>query len=228
MKFKAVASTTRGSEKLGPAWFDHSLPGCGTKCKASPNDPPVGEKVYVWKPMPDVMYNSQSGLCTPGSFLQSGTFGTALAPSSTEGDLFVPSSCDTSDGFTYVTSGAQYACLMVSYTPMHYFSARDFCLSFGAHLYVGRSMAKLNLLPHGTRFFIGLTDIATEGRFVWQDTGYAITATFKKQIFNADEPNNKAGEDCVSIIAGGSHANGIDIYCGSEKSAVACERPFLK
>ena len=172
------------------------------------------------------MYNSATGLCTPGSFLQSGTFGAALAPSSTEGDLYAPSVCDTSDAFTYVTSATTSACIMASSSVSSYNAAYLYCLNLGAHLFVLRSMDKLDLLPHGQGYIIGLTDLAVEGTFVWQDTGDVITKDLKLLFFRSREPNNNGvGEDCTVVTAGTGSPSGNDLPCDFVYYKFVCERP---
>ncbi|RUS89869.1 hypothetical protein EGW08_002399 [Elysia chlorotica] len=167
-----------------------------------------------------------TGLCTPGSFLQSGTFGTALAPTSTEGDLFAPSRCDTSDGFTYVTSDEASACILASSLAMSPDGAAAFCFNLGAHLFVARTKEKLQLLPHDNGYIVGLSDVAVEGTFVWQDNGEQITDVYKLQFFNPAEPNNSGvGEDCVVVTNVTTMLSGNDIPCNFVYWMVACERP---
>ncbi|RUS76397.1 hypothetical protein EGW08_015848 [Elysia chlorotica] len=217
MLFKVVTSSNMGTEQLASAWTVHSLAACGTTCRSR-----YGSQCQTF------MYNSITGRCTPGSFLKYGTLGAALAPSSTDGNLYAPSSCDTSGGFRLVTSGTLSACIMVSDVAMYYLEALEFCLSVGAHLFVGRTMQKINMLPHGIRLYIGLTDLASEGTFIWQDTGDAITPALKKQLFDSGQPDNNNNEDCVSITAGGTNAVGNDALCAERKFRVACERTFLR
>ena len=173
-----------------------------------------------------IMFNWETGLCTPGSFLRSDTLGASLAPTSTEGDLFAPSACDRSNGFQYVTSGSSSACFLVPTSKMKYSDARNHCLKLGAHLFVARSMEKVNLLPHGT-YLLGLTDIAQENVFVWEDNGEAISANFRNLLFRLSEPNNSNNEDCVSISTGLSSHVANDISCRHSNIRFVCERPVI-
>ena len=173
------------------------------------------------------MYNSDTGLCTPGSFLKSGTFGAALAPTSTEGDLFAPSVCDTSDGFTYVTSGNASACMWTSTSGRLYQDAQAYCNDLGSHLFVGRSLDKFHLLPYRVHYFIGLNDIAVEGAMTWVDTGEQITQDFKQVFFIPGEPNNEWNEDCVCVNVIQSSHFGNDEKCPSVPLRFVCERPVF-
>ncbi|GFR64559.1 C-type lectin-related protein 4 [Elysia marginata] len=172
------------------------------------------------------MYNSNTGLCTLGSFLKSGEFGIALAPNSTEGDLFALSSCDTRDGFSWVTSGSLSACIMIPNFKTNYFGARKFCLDLGAHLYVSRSIEGFYLLPNHTNYIIGLTDIASEGTFVWEDSGTEITEDLTKLLFRPGEPNNAKGEHCVVVRPNKKDNFANDFNCKKDKLNFACQRPI--
>ena len=175
-----------------------------------------------------ILYNSDTGLCTPGSFLKSGTFGAALAPTSIEGDLFAPSVCDTSDGFTYVTSASASACIKVSNFTLTYFDAYAHCLKLGAHLYVADTWEKFNLLPLGNDFTLGLTDIALEGKMVWQNTGEEIAHAFKVVFFSQGEPSNGYGiEDCVAATVGPTSRVANDVPCDLDRFKFVCERPMI-
>ncbi|RUS71176.1 hypothetical protein EGW08_021063, partial [Elysia chlorotica] len=133
--------------------------------------------------------------------------------------------CDTSDGFQYVTSGIQSACILVTSNTMNYDVGKAYCLSLGAHLFVARTEEKLKLLPPSTRVTIGLTDIAMEGVFVWDDTGDTISPSFKMLFFKPTEPNNaNNNEDCVSTTSKRSNAN--DVFCHVAFDIV-CERPMI-
>ncbi|KAK3703496.1 hypothetical protein RRG08_002114 [Elysia crispata] len=215
--FTKVTSSSLGSDRLGQAWTDQSLAGCGLRCKEK-----YGSRCQTF------MYNSNTGLCTPGSFLKSGTFGAALAPSAAVGDLFAPFSCDTSDGFTHVISGTLAACIMASNFSLNYPEAHALCLHLGAHLFVSRSMQRFNLLPPMIKYVIGLTDIAEEGKFVWQDNGETIIESFKTSLFNSGEPNDIRGEDCVNVRVTGSNHIANDYPCDTFKHRFVCERSYIR
>ncbi|GFR76651.1 C-type lectin-related protein 4 [Elysia marginata] len=172
------------------------------------------------------MYNSDTGLCTPGSYLQPQSIGTSLAPSITEGDLFAASTCSTNDGFTYVTSGDESACIMASDFIANYDDANQHCRDLGSHLFVAPNIARLQLMPHGEYRLIGLTDIDTEGVYVWQDTGIAISNTYATQFFAPGDPNNWNNDEHCILFRAGAGATGVDYSCSVAVAKFVCERPI--
>ena len=174
------------------------------------------------------MYNSDTNLCTPGSFHKTLREGAALAPTSTEGDLYAPVTCDTSDMFQVLSSTEASACALISNVTLDYYDASDFCLSLGAHLFTARSMEKLALLPGGERFLIGLTDLQVEGMFAWDDNGEWIEPGLASLLFKSGEPSNTYGiEHCVSVGPNSTRPSGSDIPCQVDRFRFACERPVL-
>ena len=92
---------------------------------------------------------------------------------------------------------------------------------------MGRTLEKLDLLPHGEPFYIGMTDLASEGTFVWQDTAEPIDEDFKKLFFKAGEPNNNLGaEHCAVYTAGEGVPTGDDYVCYLPSFKFVCERPI--
>ena len=115
---------------------------------------------------------------------------------------------------------------MVSSFILRYHEAYDFCLNLGAHLFVARTMEKIELLPLGSTYTVGLTDLATEGQFVWQDTGDVITTSLKDLFFRVNEPNNAGGvEHCISVVGGAGYNTGNDLPCDYAAHKFVCERP---
>ncbi|GFS11472.1 C-type lectin-related protein 4 [Elysia marginata] len=216
--FVKVDGSGYGSDRLGSPWTSKSRSDCFFSCWTH-----YSSKCQTF------MYNSDTGLCTPGSFLKAGTLGTQLAPTSPEGDLFAPSTCDTSDGFEYITSANVSACINVSSFILNANDAVAYCFNLGAHLFVSRSMEKVDLLPHDVKLTVGLSDEVSEGTFVWQDTGDAITDDLKTLFFRAGEPNNQGGnENCVTITPGTNNPSGNDYRCLRDKYKFVCERPVLQ
>ena len=68
--------------------------------------------------------------------------------------------------------------------------------------------------------WVGLTDVATEGTFLWDD-GTAMTMT-ENQLWSMGEPNDLRGEDCVVIGSSGLN----DVNCESSKSFLCADPPM--
>ena len=77
------------------------------------------------------------------------------------------------------------------------------------------------LVTSGEDAFIGLTDEATEGTFVWVD-GDVTTLTVIN--FASDEPNNAGDQDCVVLNWLGNPFNTANnLQCSADTFAL-CER----
>lgn len=215
-----VANVTRyGVERLGLAWSSQSPSDCYFACWSK-----YGSQCQT------ILFNSDTKLCTPGSFIRTTNYSGALPPTISEGDLFAASACDVSDSFTYVTSGDASACIKASTFVLSGDEAAIHCRLLGSHLFVPRSLDRLELLPDDARYIIGLTDKANEGTFVWEDNGEAITDAYKALLFKSSEPNNRGGdENCVDVRGGTNATNtGNDISCTpTRRRLFACERPML-
>ncbi|GFR87813.1 C-type lectin-related protein 2 [Elysia marginata] len=173
------------------------------------------------------MYNSDTGLCTPASFLKSGRLGEALAPNSTEGDLYAQSTCNPSDGFSLVTYGNETACIWISNFQLTYYDAQAFCVDRGAHLYVARSMEGLHLFLESKYvcYIIGLKSNDNAGdTFVWQDNGNEITYDFRNLLINEGKP--RYYEQCV-IIGECKFKFASKIDCREDQYNFVCQRPML-
>ncbi|MEJ7600998.1 MAG: lectin-like protein [Kofleriaceae bacterium] len=92
------------------------------------------------------------------------------------------------------------ACVVRFDTPATYADAAAACVAFGSQLAIVNTSerdALARTLAGATDLFIGLTDQATEGAFVWSD-GTAVGYT----NFYLNEPNDGSGvypEDCIVI-----------------------------
>jgi len=72
------------------------------------------------------------------------------------------------------------------------------------------------------RRWIGLTDLASEGRFVWID---GIAANSRNIDWKPGEPNASGDEDCVEIN-GNDESDANDEACKDRKFAI-CEKPLI-
>ena len=75
---------------------------------------------------------------------------------------------------------------------------------------------------HATRYWIGLTDLFSEGDFFWGQSGTQISPEVRAH-WGRGEPNNHGeGEDCVEVRADadGSNAHMNDQGCGDQATYV--------
>lgn len=102
------------------------------------------------------------------------------------------------------TTAPDGSCFVFVNTPVTYLAARQACMNMNAHLAYLKTSAldvAAEALVGTTNTWIGASDLATEGTFVWDDGG-ALSFT----NWHAGEPNSGGAgatyqEDCV-IIAG--------------------------
>uniref|UniRef100_A0A663E8B5 C-type lectin domain-containing protein n=1 Tax=Aquila chrysaetos chrysaetos TaxID=223781 RepID=A0A663E8B5_AQUCH len=105
-------------------------------------------------------------------------------------------------------------CYFFSSTTKPWLAAKDFCTNFNSHLAI-KFLAN-HIMDHRV-FWLGLTDMHTEGNWKWVD-GSILSLSF----WNSGEPNNVGhqGEDCATIYSSG-HWN--DATCSNAEPWV-CER----
>jgi cysteine-rich repeat protein len=99
-------------------------------------------------------------------------------------------------------------------------AAADDCVTLGGHLASIPDLATDQLLAPlaPSSAWIGLTDAAIEGTWVWNDgTPFAFTN------WNSGEPNNSGNEDCVHLLGDGRWN---DLPCTDASVAYLCEVPL--
>ncbi|KAG8128864.1 hypothetical protein E2320_015682 [Naja naja] len=100
--------------------------------------------------------------------------------------------------------------------------AQKRCEAYGSQLVVIDGWSVQNfLVPHtkGKTFWIGLSDIDSENKFVWVDKSTSSFTTW-----NIGEPNNSGhGQDCVVINSNGRWE---DRECGKSVDGWICEKPW--
>ena len=155
-----------------------------------------------------------------------------VAPSNIEVCDGQDNDCDTMIDEPPATMDCQACTVTVNGTSAYYFcpdpltydAARTACMAFGGDLLKVDDQAELDFLGAAEipasagvgGYRNGLSDLATEGTFVWTD-GSAPTVT----PWNAGEPNDaNAVEDCVEMTAGATGWNDIDC---AEPRAFVCE-----
>ena len=160
-----------------------------------------------------MVYNSQTGNCTPGSI----AFGpiekvTTSIPETCSSDklyyvrqLIPP--CNTSNNFALYDVCGTSACLYLSTSRANNFgNARTLCKQMNSRLFVGNTMAKFSLFWHTTKTYmnvdtlIGLQDFKIEGNFVWEN-GKPLSDEQYQYIWLPNEPNNIPGDqDCAVAL----------------------------
>ncbi|NXW25633.1 CL17A protein, partial [Circaetus pectoralis] len=112
-------------------------------------------------------------------------------------------------------------CYFFSSTTKPWLAARDFCANFNSHLAIVNTEQENKFLANHIMdsrvFWLGLTDMHTEGNWQWVD-GRILSLSF----WNSGEPNNVGhqGEDCATIYSSGRWN---DATC-SNAEAWVCER----
>ncbi|NXS76270.1 CL17A protein, partial [Pandion haliaetus] len=112
-------------------------------------------------------------------------------------------------------------CYFFSSTTKPWLAAKDFCTNFNAHLAIVNTEQENKFLANRIMdhrvFWLGLTDMHTEGNWQWVD-GHSLSLSF----WNSGEPNNVGhqGEDCATIYSSGRWNDAI---CSSAEAWV-CER----
>ena len=166
-----------------------------------------------------IVYNLETATCTPGSV----AFGPvsklpAAIPDEHSDDLIfyaiqpIPA-CDTTDGFAIYDVCGTTACLYTSTSLATYEEAVANCSQMNSRLYIGNTLVKFSVFWHVSLnyindfTFLGLTDVAEEGKFVW-DNGEPLTAEQGTYVWDNSQPDAHGDEDCVEA----RHGEGWDPY----------------
>ncbi|XP_028905597.1 C-type lectin domain family 4 member G-like [Ornithorhynchus anatinus] len=111
------------------------------------------------------------------------------------------------------------SCYFFSVTTLLWQEAKDHCIEQGAHLVIINNQQEQNFLTQndGKGYWIGLTDMDTEGTHQWID-GTDLIFTY----WNTGEPNDSRGvEDCVMMLTTGRWN---DFRCTSDSDNWICEK----
>lgn len=122
----------------------------------------------------------------------------AAAPASAEAQC--------SAGFTLTSYAGGSSCFRITSGSTSWTTANAEATSLGGWLAAIGSAAEnaaarsfMDGIIGGSQFFIGFTDVATEGAFVWSN-GQAVTYT----NWNGGEPNNAGNEDVTEMLSNGT------------------------
>lgn len=134
------------------------------------------------------------------------------------------------EGDLRVTNPDDGTCYMLLNAPVTWTAGQAACIALGANLAVIESLAEQTLVatlavqyPAGNQdMWLGASDSAVEGTFVWVDTAPVVYNNWR-----AGEPNDNgaagAGEDCA-VIEGDTAANEWDDRTCTNTHPVICER----
>ncbi|XP_061472582.1 low affinity immunoglobulin epsilon Fc receptor-like isoform X2 [Rhineura floridana] len=104
----------------------------------------------------------------------------------------------------------------------HWSFAKKSCEDQGGHLVVINDLQEQSFLRSNTKqnnYWIGLSDMLSEGTFVWVDSSPVSFTSW-----NPREPNNAGqGEDCVIMTPSGRWQ---DRECGSDIDGYICEKTW--
>jgi hypothetical protein len=138
-----------------------------------------------------------------------------------------PSPLPCTGGDTRSVDPATGACYMLYMTPMTWAQAQSVCHALGpttflASVQSASENALIATLIGSKDAFLGGTDAAVEGRFLWDD-GTPVQLT----NWNTGEPNNAGGvENCIEMIAAlGGKWN--DVPCAPSATTMLGTLPFV-
>ncbi|CAL1548128.1 unnamed protein product, partial [Lymnaea stagnalis] len=140
-------------------------------------------------------YNINTGHCTPTS----GRSPEQPLPTVDEENYFVNDSYESFShpNFSILSNGPTKANVAYFYDPpLNYADASAACERLNAHLFVAYTAEKYwlvrSIINITHKVYIGLDDIAVEGRFVWVDSGQEINSSLRASIFHPGQPDNWA------------------------------------
>ena len=220
---------TSGSEcqafQLGPSWTSPSPASCFIACIALYSNACNG-----------MIYNKNSQTCYPTGtpFTPIATITNSVPGSDPNDAIFYPKTipapqCNGSLGFAVYDVCGTSACLFISTSTATYPSAIDQCDAMNATMFVADSLQKFSLFWYVSLNFInkdtylGLTDIQSEGDFVWVN-GKPLTSDQHAYIWAPGQPDEAGFEDCVEARHGTwPDVFGLnDIPCGRDNRYI-CE-----
>ncbi|XP_059174523.1 uncharacterized protein LOC131954777 [Physella acuta] len=198
--YQLMTDASYGASSLGPSWTSGTALACVRTC------------LLLYGACYSFVYNS--GQCTPGSKL---TYGTSRPASG--GKFYYTDYCDTTRGYRLYVYKSVVQCLYVTNTSGTFDQGRVDCAARDGRVMMAKTIDKFNLFlsiaknVFKTFTFLGLSDLVTEGTFLWED-GEPLNDTYKTQIFLPGEPNADTSlSDCSIASAFGNFAGLFDGRC---------------
>ncbi|RUS88638.1 hypothetical protein EGW08_003597 [Elysia chlorotica] len=140
------------------------------------------------------LYSGMTGLCRHAQNVRSleGDFRLGY------GDLYA--GCDIGRGYKIYTTGNTTACLMFVPSAKSYNDAVTTCNQNQGYLPSVKTREKLNILhsfltndyPY---VWVGFSDAATEGVYIWEEDGSAMTSAQQTDLFQKGQPNDGGSAD---------------------------------
>ncbi|KAK3764487.1 hypothetical protein RRG08_055652 [Elysia crispata] len=212
--------------QLGESWISQSPITCQRECMSR-----YSENCQ------SVVYNSQTGNCTPGSIAFGPIFYVTTSipetgPSETLYYMRQPiPPCNTSNNFSLYDVCGTSGCLYLSTSEANYTDARTICSQMNSRLFVGNTMAKFSLFWYTSKTYmkvttyIGLGDNDVEGKYVWEN-GEPLSSEQYQYVWFHRQPDNYLGDQDCAIA---QHANwptrfGLDDAFCYQGFHYVCER----
>merc|ERR1711973_172538 len=124
--------------------------------------------------------------------------------------------------------GIHGSCYLTAPDKSMFFHAQEYCWEQGGYLAEidtpEESEAVMGIISLELNYWIGLTDFADDGRWIWQESHQVANWT----NWQEGEPNNLGGQDCVIMEQRYDH-RWDDVYCDytTVQEHAFCEREPL-
>ncbi|XP_059166062.1 lectin BRA-3-like [Physella acuta] len=147
-------------------------------------------------------YNKQTQVCQLGAWAEQ----TPSPTSNADNKVYTAQAfCTTSANFTLASNGSVSTCLYLSQENLNYSDASLACKALGAQMYTIREMEKFHIIIKALskskeNYWIGLSDVVSEGHYVWEDDGTEITSEMKSAIFASGMPYGYSFYDCIRYV----------------------------
>ena len=162
-----------------------------------------------------VVYNTDNQMCTPGSvaFGPLENVDTSIPVTSSNDMIFYTQQpippCDTNGNFALYDVCGTTACLYLSTSQAKYHDAISICNGMNSSIFLGNTLARfsvfwnVSLSYRNNDTWIGLTDLAVEDKFVWEN-GEPLSDQLAWWIFCPGQPNSwTLDENCAEAKHGG-------------------------
>ncbi|KAI8796472.1 C-type lectin domain family 4 member E-like isoform X1 [Biomphalaria glabrata] len=206
MNFKSMTNSSYGSAQIGDPWTAVTLTSCIVNCRIRFNN------------CFSVVYNEIHNLCTPGGKI---TYNVSRGSYQAGDKFYYTDHCNASQGYKLYVYKSVVNCFRLTTNWAVYPEAKSNCSAIGGRIMQGKTRDSLDLFlsfcknVYKTYTFLGLTDIVTEGTFVWED-GTVLDPTWKNIVFYSGEPNGGSvypNDDCAVCGSYSGFSSVFDAGC---------------